>query len=82
MYLTHKRYVFYTKTKEIGFHHCSLIIKRNHYDYNILSPFSSKYVDLCTSIGYCFQILKILKKSNKNGQIVLLKFKTYFLLKE
>ena len=82
MYLTHKRYIFYIKTKEVGFYDCSLINKRNHYNYNILSPFSSKYVDLFTSIGCGSQMLKILIKSNKNCQIFLLKFKTYFLLKE
>ena len=66
-----KRDVFYRKAKEEGFRARSVYkLKEIHYNYNILSPTSSKFVDLCAAPGSWTQMLRILTKSNKNAKIV------------
>lgn len=66
-----KRDVFYRKAKEEGFRARSVYkLKEIHYNYNILSPSSSKFVDLCAAPGSWTQMLRILTKSNKNAKIV------------
>ena len=66
-----KRDIFYRKAKEEGFRARSVYkLKEIHYNYNILSPSSSKFVDLCAAPGSWTQMLRILTKSNKNAKIV------------
>lgn len=66
-----KRDIFYRKAKEEGFRARSVYkLKEIHYNYNILSPTSSKFVDLCAAPGSWTQMLRILTKSNKNAKIV------------
>ena len=66
-----KRDVFYRKAKEEGFRARSVYkLKEIHYNYNILSPTSSKFVDLCAAPGSWTQMLRILTKSNKKAKIV------------
>ena len=66
-----KRDIFYRKAKEEGFRARSVYkLKEIHYNYNILSQNSSKFVDLCAAPGSWTQMLRILTKSNKNAKIV------------
>ena len=66
-----KRDIFYRKAKEEGFRARSVYkLKEIHYNYNILSSASSKFVDLCAAPGSWTQMLRILTKSNKNAKIV------------
>ena len=66
-----KRDIFYRKAKEEGFRARSVYkLKEIHYNYNILSSSSSKFVDLCAAPGSWTQMLRILTKSNKNAKIV------------
>ena len=66
-----KRDIYYRKAKEEGFRARSVYkLKEIHYNYNILSPSSSKFVDLCAAPGSWTQMLRILTKSNKNAKIV------------
>ena len=66
-----KRDIFYRKAKEEGFRARSVYkLKEIHYNYNILSASSSKFVDLCAAPGSWTQMLRILTKSNKNAKIV------------
>ena len=66
-----KRDIFYRKAKEEGFRARSVYkLKEIHYNYNILSPSYSKFVDLCAAPGSWTQMLRILTKSNKNAKIV------------
>ena len=66
-----KRDIFYRKSKEEGFRARSVYkLKEIHYNYNILSSSSSKFVDLCAAPGSWTQMLRILTKSNKNAKIV------------
>ena len=64
-----KRDVFSRKAKEEGFRARSVYkLKEIHYNYNILSPTSSKFVDLCAAPGSWTQMLRILTKSKaRNG---------------
>ena len=66
-----KRDIFYRKAKEEGFRARSVYkLKEIHYNYNILSPSYSNFVDLCAAPGSWTQMLRILKKSNPNAKIV------------
>ena len=66
-----KRDIYYRKAKEEGFRARSVYkLKEINYNYNILSPSSSKFVDLCAAPGSWTQMLRILTKSNKNAKIV------------
>ena len=66
-----KRDIFYRKAKEEGFRARSVYkLKEIHYNYNILSPAYSNFVDLCAAPGSWTQMLRILTKSNPNAKIV------------
>ena len=66
-----KRDIFYRKAKEEGFRARSVYkLKEIHYNYNILSPSYSNFVDLCAAPGSWTQMLRILTKSNPNAKIV------------
>ena len=66
-----KRDLFYRKAKEEGFRARSVYkLKEIHYNYNILSPSYSNFVDLCAAPGSWTQMLRILTKSNPNAKIV------------
>ena len=66
-----KRDIFYRKAKEEGFRARSVYkLKEIHYNYNILSPSNSNFVDLCAAPGSWTQMLRILTKSNPNAKIV------------
>lgn len=66
-----KRDIFYRKAKEEGFRARSVYkLKEIHYNYNILSPSFSNFVDLCAAPGSWTQMLRILTKSNPNAKIV------------
>ena len=66
-----KRDIFYRKAKEEGFRARSVYkLKEIHYNYNILSPSYSNFVDLCAAPGSWTQMLRILTKSNPKAKIV------------
>jgi len=66
-----KRDIFYRKAKEEGFRARSVYkLKEIHYNYNILSPTYSNFVDLCAAPGSWTQMLRILTKSNPKSKIV------------
>jgi tRNA (cytidine32/guanosine34-2'-O)-methyltransferase len=66
-----KRDLFYRKAKEEGFRARSVYkLKEIHYNYNILSPTFSNFVDLCAAPGSWTQMLRILTKSNPKAKIV------------
>ena len=66
-----KRDIFYRKATEEGFRARSVYkLKEIHYNYNILSPSYSNFVDLCAAPGSWTQMLRILTKSNPNAKIV------------
>ena len=63
--------IFYRKAKEEGFRARSVYkLKEIHYNYNILSPSYSNFVDLCAAPGSWTQMLRILTKSNPKAKIV------------
>ena len=63
--------IFYRKAKEEGFRARSVYkLKEIHYNYNILSPTYSNFVDLCAAPGSWTQMLRILTKSNPKSKIV------------
>ena len=66
-----KRDIFYRKAKEEGFRARSVYkLKEIHYNYNILSPSYSNFVDLCAAPGSWTQMLRIITKSNPKAKIV------------
>ena len=66
-----KRDLFDRKAKEEGFRARSVYkLKEIHYNYNILSPTFSNFVDLCAAPGSWTQMLRILTKSNPKAKIV------------
>ena len=66
-----KRDIFYRKAKEEGFRARSVYkLKEIQYNYNILSPTYSNFVDLCAAPGSWTQMLRILTKSNPKSKIV------------